>query len=202
MNSQELIEIEHQYLLQTYRRQPVVLVRGEGSYVYDIDGKRYLDFMAGIAVLSLGHSHPIWVKAVQEQAASLVHVSNIYYTVPMIELAKDLCELSGMDRVFFCNSGTEANEVAIKIARKWGKKKRGSNCYKIIGVLSNNPDAAGLAFAAEAGIPALAVSRGDYPSLSACKTAIFEKCRDLKPDLIALAGFMQIIQPEFAARDQ
>lgn len=132
MDKSQLFELEQRYLFQTYRRQPVVFDRGEGCYLFDLEGRRYLDFVAGVAVTSLGHSHPRWVKAVQDQAARLSHVSNIYYTAPMIELARDLCELSGMDRVFFCNSGTEANEVAIKVARKYGKNKRGQSCYKIL----------------------------------------------------------------------
>ncbi len=132
MDKQQLFELERQYVFQTYKRQPVVFDRGEGCYLFDIDGRRYLDLVAGIAVVALGHSHPKWVKAVQEQAAKLAQVSNTYYTVAMIELARDLCRLAEMDRVFFCNSGTEANEVAIKTARKWGKTKRGNECYRIL----------------------------------------------------------------------
>ena len=132
MDISEIIKSENQVIIQTYRRFPVEFVRGEGCYLFDSEGKRYLDLVAGVAVNSLGHSHPEWVKAVQKQASELVHVSNLYYTRPMIELAAELCRISGMDRVFFCNSGTEANEAAIKAARKWGRKKRGPDCHRII----------------------------------------------------------------------
>ena len=128
----ELIELESKVILQTYKRLPVVMERGQGVYLFDTDGKEYIDFIAGIAVDALGHCHPAWVEAVSKQAAKLVHTSNVVYTEPGIRLAKKLTEISGMQRVFFCNSGAEAVEAAIKIARKWGKKKRGNDCYKVI----------------------------------------------------------------------
>lgn len=132
MNTAKWIEREAKVLLQTYKRQPIVIESGEGCWVTDLDGKRYLDLVAGVAVMALGHSHPSWVQAVADQAKRLVHTSNLYYTTPMIELAEELTRLSGMSRVFFCNSGCEANEAAIKIARKWGKSKRGLGCHKIV----------------------------------------------------------------------
>lgn len=119
-------------LLNTYRRQPVVFVRGEGSCLFDDAGRRYLDFVAGVAVNALGVNHPAWVRAISAQAAELHHTSNLYYTTPMVELAERLVTLSGMDRVFFCNSGAEANEAALKIARKWGKVMKGPRCTRII----------------------------------------------------------------------
>ncbi len=109
------------YLMHTYARLPVCFVRGEGATLYDADGKAYLDFLGGIAVNGLGHCHPRIVHAIQEQAATLIHTSNLYYTVPQARLAKKLIEISGFERVFFCNSGAEANEAALKIARKAGK---------------------------------------------------------------------------------
>lgn len=132
MDKQKLFELEQTYVFRTYRRQPVVFTRGEGCYLFDSEGKRYLDLVAGVAVVALGHSHPQWIEAIKEQAEKLVQVSNLYYTAPMIELAKELCEISRMDRVFFCNSGTEANEAAIKVARKWGKAARGDHCHRIL----------------------------------------------------------------------
>lgn len=111
---------EQQYLFQNYGRQPVVLERGQGTRVWDTDGQEYLDFVGGVAVNILGHSHPVVVTALTEQAQTLIHASNIFYTKPMIELAKLLVEHSSLDRVFFCNSGTEAVEGAIKLARRWG----------------------------------------------------------------------------------
>ncbi len=110
--------LESRYLMQTYRRGEVDFVRGEGSLLWDADGKEYLDFLTGISVCSLGHCHPGVVAAVQEQAGRLMHVSNLFYTEPMARLAERLSESSLGGRVFFANSGTEANECAIKIARK------------------------------------------------------------------------------------
>ena len=110
--------LEERYLMRTYRRGAVEFVRGEGALLWDADGKEYLDFLAGISVCSLGHCHPAVVAAVREQAASLMHVSNLFYTEPMARLAERLAESSLGGRVFFANSGTEANECAIKIARK------------------------------------------------------------------------------------
>ncbi|TXH72977.1 acetylornithine transaminase [Thiobacillus sp.] len=111
------------HLMNTYNRQPVAFVRGEGAYLWDEAGKRYLDAVAGVAVNGLGHGHPKLVKAVSEQAASLIHSSNLYRVLRQEELADKLCALSGMDKVFFCNSGCEANEAAIKLARLYGHGK-------------------------------------------------------------------------------
>ena len=101
---EEVIAREARVLCQTYKRQPVVFVRGQGCYLYDTEGRAYLDCVAGVAVNTLGHSHPAWVEAVTRQAAELVHTSNLFYTEPMVRLAEALVELSGMTRVFFCNS--------------------------------------------------------------------------------------------------
>jgi len=109
--------------MNTYNRQPVAFVRGEGAYLWDETGKRYLDAVAGVAVNGLGHAHPKLVKAISEQAASLIHSSNLYRVLRQEELADKLCELLGMDRAFFCNSGCEANEAAIKLARLYGHGK-------------------------------------------------------------------------------
>jgi len=109
--------------MNPYNRQPVAFVRGEGAYLWDETGKRYLDAVAGVAVNGLGHAHPKLVKAISEQAASLIHSSNLYRVLRQEELADKLCALSGMDRAFFCNSGCEANEAAIKLARLYGHGK-------------------------------------------------------------------------------
>ena len=105
-------DLESKYYMQVARRQPIVLVRGQGTRVWDEDGKEYLDFTSGWAVNSLGHSHPVQVKAIQEQAATLIQTSNQFFTVPQIELARLLVDNSCLDRVFFSNSGAEANEGA------------------------------------------------------------------------------------------
>ena len=103
---------------QSYRRFPITLIKGKGTRVYDTEGKEYLDALAGVAVNNVGHCHPKVVKAIKDQAESLIHVSNFYHNVPQSSLAKLLTEVSGLDRVFFCNSGLEANEAALKISRK------------------------------------------------------------------------------------
>ena len=119
-------------MADTYARFPVVLDRGEGCRVWDVAGKEYLDFVAGIAVCALGHCHPAVVRAVQTQAAKLLHVSNLYHIEPQIRLAELLCEHSFADRVFFCNSGAEANEAAIKLARKYAKEQGNGERIEII----------------------------------------------------------------------
>jgi acetylornithine/N-succinyldiaminopimelate aminotransferase len=111
------------HLMNTYARQPVAFVRGEGAYLWDESGKRYLDAVAGVAVNGLGHAHPNLVKAIADQAAMLIHSSNLYRIPRQEELADRLCALSGMDKAFFCNSGCEANEAAIKLARLYGHGK-------------------------------------------------------------------------------
>lgn len=118
-------EKERQYYIHTFNRQPMVIERGEGARVWDTDGNEYLDFIAGIAVNNLGHCHPVVTEAIREQAGKLVQTSNLFYTTPQLELAEALVESSGMDKVFFANSGVEANEGAIKLARKYGRLHRG-----------------------------------------------------------------------------
>lgn len=112
-----------QHLMNTYARQPVSFVKGEGVWLYDAQGNRYLDALAGVAVNGLGHAHPKLVKAISEQVAKLIHVSNVYNVNEQAHLADKLCEISGMDKVFFCNSGCEANEASIKLARLYGHNK-------------------------------------------------------------------------------
>ena len=124
-------EMADRYLMQTGRRLPITFVRGKGCLVYDDAGREYLDLVAGIAVNLLGHAHPDVVAAVARQAATLIHSSNLYYTQPQVELARRLVELSFPSRVFFCNSGAEANEAAIKIAHKWGTQHR-NGAFEII----------------------------------------------------------------------
>ena len=132
MDSQTLMMLSEKYIANTYARYPVVLVRGKGTRVWDVEGKEYLDFVAGLAVCNLGHCHPRVVKAIQDQATKLIHVSNFYYIEPQIQLASLLCKHSFADKVFFCNSGAEANEGAMKLARKYAKGKIGADRYEII----------------------------------------------------------------------
>ena len=121
MNTDQIIQAESKYLVPTYVRPPTVFARGKGSYLYDTEGNAFLDLTAGIAVTALGHSDDEWAHVVAEQARTLVHVSNLYHTAPHVELAQRLIENSFADRLFFCNSGSEANETALKFARKWAK---------------------------------------------------------------------------------
>ena len=123
IDSQTIIQKEADYVLHTYNRPEVVFTHGEGVYLYDSEGQKYLDFMSGIAAAALGHSDQEWVTAVAQQAAQLVHVSNLYHTAPQAQLAQKLVENSFADKVYFCNSGTEANEAALKFARKYAKVK-------------------------------------------------------------------------------
>ncbi|HYK85846.1 MAG TPA: aspartate aminotransferase family protein [Ktedonobacteraceae bacterium] len=130
-SQRDWVALEHQYYQSTFKRQPLTLVRGEGTRVWDSDGKVYLDFVAGIAVNVLGHCHPAIIEAVQHQVTQLVHVSNLYYNTRQIELAELLAQQSNGMRSFFSNSGAEANEGAIKLARKFGRVHR-NGAFEII----------------------------------------------------------------------
>ena len=121
INGAEVMALDDKYVMHTYGRLPVVIVRGEGCFAYDANGKEYLDLVAGIAVNGLGHCPPKVVAAICKQAGTLMHTSNLYHTVPQPQLAKLLVEISGMTKAFFCNSGAEANEAAMKLARKAAK---------------------------------------------------------------------------------
>ena len=132
MSTEEIIAMEQQYVLQTYKRPAFVVERGEGVYLYDTEGRRYLDFVSGIAVNALGYGPPEVLVAIRDQAAKLIHVSNLYHTIPHAELARLLVENSFADRVFFCNSGTEAIEGALKFARKWAKTNFGEDKVGIV----------------------------------------------------------------------
>ena len=132
MLTEELKLYSSQYLMQNYARPPISIVRGQGCKVYDAEGREYLDFVAGIAVNALGHDHPDLVTAIEQQARHLLHASNLYYSEPQVQLAQQLVELSFGQKVFFCNSGAEANEAAIKLARKYATEKFGPERYEII----------------------------------------------------------------------
>ena len=127
---------EARYLMHTFKRQPIELVRGAGARAWDAEGNQYLDFVGGIAVNVLGHSHPAVAEAVSRQARTLVHTSNLYYTRPQVDLAERLNTLGFTGRCFFANSGAEANEAAIKLARKWGRVHRGG-AFEVISALGS-----------------------------------------------------------------
>lgn len=120
-SAQTIIDLERDYVLQNYARYPLVVARGKGCHVYDLDGKRYLDFITGIGVNALGHAHPRILKAIREQSARIIHTSNLYYNQYQGPLAKRLVEMSGLERAFFCNTGTEAVEGALKMAHSHGR---------------------------------------------------------------------------------
>ena len=137
MNTEKVISRDNDYILHTYGRSQVVLAEGEGMTARDADGKSYLDFTSGIGVNSLGYCHPAWVRAVADQAATLQHTSNLYYTAPDGKLAKKLCRRTGLDAVFFGNSGAEANEGAIKCARKYSVDTYGESRNKVITLVNS-----------------------------------------------------------------
>ncbi len=132
MLTEELERYSSQYLMQTYARIPISIVRGQGCKVYDAEGREYLDFVAGIGVNALGHGHPDLVTAIEKQARHLIHTSNLYYSEPQVQLAQLLVKLSFGQKVFFCNSGAEANEAAIKLARKYSTDTFGPERFEII----------------------------------------------------------------------
>lgn len=137
MNTEKTIKRDNEFILHTYGRSQVVLAKGAGMTATDADGKEYLDFTSGIGVNSLGYCHPAWVKAVADQAATLQHTSNLYYTAPDGKLAKKLCRRTGLDAVFFGNSGAEANEGAIKCARKYSVDTYGKSRSKVITLVNS-----------------------------------------------------------------
>lgn len=136
MTNQDIMALSDQFVMGTYKRNPVALVRGKGARIWDADGKEYLDFLAGIAVCSLGHSNPKVTAAIRKQAGILGHTSNLYYNGIQAQVAKILVENSFAEKAFFCNSGAEANEAAIKLARKYGHEKMGGR-YEIITMLNS-----------------------------------------------------------------
>ncbi len=127
-----IAERESRVVMQTYRRHPVEFVRGEDVWLFDREGRRYLDFLSGIAVAGVGHANPRVQEAVAAQMGELVHVSNLFYTEPQVRLAERLSGLSGLDRVFFANDGATANECAIKLARRWSQRRKGFSAFEVI----------------------------------------------------------------------
>lgn len=170
MNLTDLQALEERYLMRTYRRAPVEFVRGEGALLWDAEGKEYLDFLGGISVCSVGHCNPEVVEAVREQAGRLMHTSNLFYTEPMVRLAERLSESSLGGRVFFSNSGTEANECAIKIARKHAHR-RGISAPEIV---SFERDFHGRTYGSLSATPALAANPDMAPMLPGFRAVPFD----------------------------
>ncbi|MQC47876.1 MAG: acetylornithine transaminase [Chloroflexi bacterium] len=190
--------------MQMFRRLPVTLVRGEGTRVWDNTGKSYLDFVAGIAVDTLGHAHPGLADTIARQARTLVHVSNLFYSEPQVELAELLVDHSVLDQVFFCNSGAEANEGAIKLARKWGIQNR-SGAYEIIAT-HNGFHGRTLAAVAATGTPRYREPFGpqmpgfvfvDYDDLDAIKAATTERTCAVLLEAIQGEGGVNVPDPGY-----
>jgi acetylornithine/N-succinyldiaminopimelate aminotransferase len=176
MNLTELQGLEERYLMGTYRRGEVEFVRGEGAMLWDSDGKEYLDLLAGISVCSVGHCHPDVVEAIREQSGRLMHTSNLFYTEPMVRLAERLSESSLGGRVFFANSGTEANECAIKIARKHAHR-RGVSSPAII---SFERDFHGRTYGSLSATPGLAANPALGPMLEGFRSVPFDDADALR----------------------
>src|SRR5262249_31813053 len=132
MPTEELKRCAEQYLMDTYTRQPISIVRGRGTKVYDLEGREYTDFVGGIAVNLLGHGHSDLVLAIQKQATQLIHTSNLYYTEPQVKLAEMLVDRSFADKEVFCNSGADANEAGIKLPRRCWHEKDGADAFAIM----------------------------------------------------------------------
>lgn len=162
MNTNEIKNYEAEYVAQTYRRFDLCIASGKSATAMDLDGKSYIDFSSGIGVNSLGFGNTAWVEAIKHQLDTLGHISNLYYTTPMVELAKKLCERTGMKRVFFGNSGAEANEGAIKTARKYGADTKGKDCYEII-CIENSYHGRTIATLAATGQDSFHVNFGPFP---------------------------------------
>ncbi|HKG36135.1 MAG TPA: acetylornithine/succinylornithine family transaminase [Solirubrobacterales bacterium] len=194
MNLDEIRGAEARYLMQTYKRGPVCFVRGEGAYLWDDEGERYLDFLSGISVCSVGHCHPDVVAAVREQAGELTHVSNLFYSEPMVGLAKRLSECSLGGRVFLANSGTEANECAIKLARKHARE-RGVGDPEIV---SFERDFHGRTYGALSATPGLAANPDFAPMLPGFRSVPFDDAGALREAVgeSTAAIFLEPIQGE------
>jgi acetylornithine/N-succinyldiaminopimelate aminotransferase len=176
MNLTDLQALEGRYLMRTYRRAPVEFVRGEGALLWDSEGREYLDFLGGISVCSVGHCNPDVVEAVRDQAGRLMHTSNLFYTEPMVRLAERLADSSLGGRVFFSNSGTEANECAIKIARKHAHR-RGVEAPEIV---SFDRDFHGRTYGALAATPRLAADPALGPMLAGFRSVPFDDAAALR----------------------
>ncbi len=175
MNLNDLQALEERYLMQTYRRAAVDFVRGEGAVLWDSEGREYLDFLSGISVCSVGHCNPAVVEAVREQAARLIHVSNLFYSEPMVRLAGRLCEASLAGRAFFSNSGAEAVECAIKVARKHAHR-RGISSPEIV---SFQRDFHGRTYGALSATPKLAENEALAPMLAGFRSVPFNDAEAL-----------------------
>ncbi|MBU6455598.1 MAG: aspartate aminotransferase family protein [Cyanobacteria bacterium REEB67] len=183
--SADLVERGKKVLMQTYATQSIVLSQGSGAYVIDFDGNKYLDFASGIAVNALGHCHPAYVEAVSSQLLKLSHCSNLYYNLPAIELAEKLIDASPFSRAFFCNSGAEAIEAALKLSRKYTKKYKGEQCTTVL-TMSNSFH--GRTYGAMSATGQTKYQNGYAPLVPDFKTVVFNDFDSLlvhDPDTVA-----------------
>ena len=195
MNTEKVISRDGDYILHTYGRSQVVLAEGKGMTARDADGKKYLDFTSGIGVNSLGYCHPAWVKAVADQAATLQHTSNLYYTAPDGKLAKKICRRTGLEAVFFGNSGAEANEGAIKCARKYSVDTYGESRSKVI-TLVNSFHGRTLATLTATGQDVFHHDFGPFPGNFAYVPAGDFAALEKAADASACAVMMELVQGE------
>ena len=198
---------EAAYYHQAFVRAPVTLVRGEGARVWDDAGNEYLDFAAGIAVTTLGHSDPELVEAVATQARELIHTSNLFYTVPQLEVAQRLIDQSALDRVFFVNSGGEATETCVKIARKWGRTER-DGAFRVI-TTDRSFHGRSLAMTAATGTPAYhapfepmpdGFAQVPFNDLDAMRAAVDASTAAIMIELVQAEGGVWLGRPRIRAR--
>ena len=178
-NETAIASLYDQYVMKNYARAALTLVRGEGSHVWDDRGRRYLDFTSGIAVTALGHGHPHWVEAVRRQAGELVHVSNLFRNPAQGELARRLVQKAGPGRVLFCNSGAEANEALLKLARLHGMRKTGEEGI-CIGVICAENAFHGRTFGGMSATPQEKIQKGFRPLLERFLVRPPERSRELR----------------------
>ena len=198
VTSAKVAALYESHVLRNYGPAPMALVRGQGSYVWDAENRRYLDFGTGIAVNTVGHSHPYWVTKVSEQASKLVHVSNLFHVPQQAELARRLCERAGGGRIFFCNSGAEANEFLIKLARLWGRQQSGGQEGKRFRVVTALNSFHGRTFGGMGATPQAKVQAGFGPMLEGFRHAEFNNVQSFRAqvDDSVAAILLETIQGE------
>lgn len=192
---EEIIKKGKQYLANTYNRFPIVVTKGDGCWVWDLNGRRYLDFLSGIAVCNLGHAHKNVIEGLSQQAQKLFHISNLFFIEPQIKAAELLCSHSFGEKVFFCNSGAEANEAAIKLARRYSWSKYGEGRYEII-VMENSFHGRTIATLTATG--QMKFHEGFYPLLEGFKYCKFNDIEDLKNSINkkTCAIMLELVQSE------
>ncbi len=192
----ELMTQDKEYIAGTYARFPVEIIRGEGSVVYDTDGKRYIDMGSGIGVTSFGFNDQEWIAAVTAQLGKVQHTSNLYYTEPCVKLAQLLCQKTGMKKVFFSNSGAEANECAIKVARKYAAEKKGADYFTIITMVNSFHGRTLTTLAATGQDHYHELFQPLTPGFAYCEPGNIEQLKELVATVKPAAVMMEMIQGE------